>query len=280
MADIGRRGLRAESSVHYEADISSILEALNKMDRIAEPVLQEAANLIVQAGRELLESEFQYAIDQQNQISFPPEFAEHVMEVVSQAPFVKHVSAKSFEIGFDFNELGTVKELRRAFHQGARTADGDVIDGPYEGEELAEPDAETRHLFWEAMATGKSKAPHPHDPAKSIRIPEGAWEETKAKYIDIWGDKAPQWLYLQFGQRRWEPTIQPTNIIEGFTESFNQIASEIFYETVNAAVEEAQNNIFTAPTEHGRRLTSSISELGPSGKPRQAGQFYPKFKGR
>lgn len=268
MAKIGRGSNKIQSRTGFQVDISEINTALDQMDQIPSQ-LPEIATRIKNAGRLILEEEFEFAMEAQSLVAFPQEFREHIREVVSEAYFDVNVSGSSIAITFDFNSLGTVQELKQAFHQGARTADGDVIDGPYDGEELAEEDASKRHLFWEAMARGESKAPHPNDPTKSIRIEPEAWQITKQKYIDIWGDKAPQWLYLQFGQRKWQPTITPGSIIEGFTARFNEIGNEIFNSALAQKVE-------TAQTAYGIRLTASSTELGPSGQPRRAGQFYPR----
>lgn len=268
MAKIGRGSNKIQSTAGFEVDISQINTALDQMDQIPSQ-LPEIATRIKNAGHSILQEEFEYAMEAQSLSAFPEEFRNHIREVVSSAYFDVQVTSTSIAITFDFNQLGTVQELKQAFHQGARTADGDVVDGPYNGEELNEEDASKRHLFWEAMARGEAKAPHPNDPTKSIRIEADAWQKTKEKYISIWGDKAPQWLYLQFGQRKWQPSITPGSIIEGFTAKFNEIGNEIFNNELARKVE-------TSQTPYGIRLTAGSTELGPSGQPRRAGQFYPR----
>jgi hypothetical protein len=271
MAKIGRRGYKLESSVGFSSDISQIEAALDRMDDIPNHVLSEIADEITYMGQALLRDLFEDAMARQSETALPEEFREHIRYVVNHAEFNPTATGTGVEVDFDFNQLGTVQELKRAFHQGARTADGDIIDGPYEGEEL-ENSAADRHLYWEAMAEGRDKAPTRE--GKSMRIQKGAWERTKQKYIEIWGDKAPQWLYLQFGQDKWKPKIQKSSIIEDFTEIYTRKANIIFNETLAAEVAYAQET-GTVLTDHGRRLVEATGELGPSGKPRQVGQFYP-----
>lgn len=258
--------------VSFTADISEVTKALNAMDQIPRRVLQNVANEIKFIAQEELFNTFVEAIDQQSEEAFPDEFRAHMMDVVSNAEFLTSVGGTSFELFFDFNQLGDRKDLERAFHQGAILADGTRLDGPYTGQALRN-DAPERHIYWEAIRKGLNSVPNPKGPG-NVHFKPDAWEQTKNKYIEIWGDKAPQWLYLQFGQQAWEPKIKSFPIIETFSSTLRELAEQTFFNHVAQEIEYAQNQgaVFTP---FGPRLTRPTNEIGPSGKPRRPGQFYP-----
>jgi hypothetical protein len=238
------------------------------MDMMPNVILEGIAVDAERMAKSTLMEIFESAIDRQSEEGFPQEFRDHVMDVVSnnQEMLTAIIDPNSVEVYMDWNTLGTKEDLERAFHQGAKLANGDIVDGPYNGEELENPVGQ-RHDFWLAIREGATSVQNPKG-AGRIPIKPGAWEETKRKYIEIWGDQAPEWLYLQFGQTLWEPHIRPSSIIEDFNAIYGRRFSQLWNDRLKQYVEDAQ---------HGRiRLTSNISELGPSGKPRRAGQFYPR----
>lgn len=242
--------------VKYIVDISDVTDALTKMDQIPRYVLHEVAIEVEEAAKDILTEVFAEAIDIQDPEAFDPIFADHILSTVRSAKIRSGTFGSEFFVDFDFNSLGTRRELERAFHQGARLADGSILDGPYEGQELAQPDAGKRHAFWLAMHQGETRVDNP-DGKGRIRIPEGAWEETKRKYVEIWGDKCPEWMYLEFGQEEWEPYIESYPVIEEFTTRFNEVAEQIFSDRVTEAIERAEEEELTF-TEYGVR--------GPGGR--------------
>lgn len=224
----------------FKVDVSKILEALDYMDKIPKKIIDSIADEIVTLAREVAESVFVSVINSVSEEAFPIEFKHHVLDVVANVPIKKQVRSTSISVEFDFNQLGTRADLQRAFHQGAKLADGSTLDGPYTGQELKEKNPAIRHIYWEAVHKGATFAPNPKGPGH-IPVPPGAWEETKRKYIQIWGDKAPEWLYLQFGQRAWEPNIPESTIIEDFVATFFSTASELVFQRVSEEIEIAQS---------------------------------------
>lgn len=231
----------------YNVDISTIINSLNYMDQIPAKVLESIADEVRDAVRGTLINVFQQAMGTQNPYAFPEEYKEHVLRVVAEAPIHSGISGNSFFVDFDFDVLGNEQDLRRAFHQGAALVGGGFVDGPYDESMELKNSTEERHLFWESVRRGDSAGPASGKQirrksgrygkkGKGVPIAPGAWEETKAKYIEIWGDKAPEWLYLQFGQTLWEPYIKPAAVIEDFSSQFYAIAEDIWYNRLAAEV--------------------------------------------
>jgi len=224
----------------YQVDVTEIVDSLDRMDQIPRYVINQTVNEIKLAARDLLTEIFTLAMEQQDDLSFDEDFRTHLIGVVNRAEINSAISGSTFEVDFDFDTLGTTKDLERAFHQGARLADGTRLDGPYEGQALAQEDPESRHIYWRAIRLGLARAENPDGPG-TVPIPEGYnWDRTKAKYIEIWGDKAPLWIYLEYGQDAWDTTIESYPVIEEFTERFEQAAAEIFETNISEAIAQAE----------------------------------------
>lgn len=223
----------------FFVDIGEITKSLDALDAIPRFVLNEVAREIEGVGKEILITSFEAAMYDQSYDSFPQEFRDHVFNVVEKAKFDTFVINNAFSVSFNFDQLGNREQLTRAFHQGALLADGSRLDGPYTGQPLMNEDPAERHIFWESVQKGLASAPNPKG-AGHIPIKPNAWEETKKKYVEIWGSEAPEWLYLQFGQAAWEPHIIPYPIIEEFTEDFLASANLLFQTAVTEKIEAAQ----------------------------------------
>lgn len=212
----------------WVVDMSSITKSLDNLATIPARISGDVSDLIAEAGRNILLELFESAMNEETQDAFPEKFREHIREVINANDFKSTYTTTGIKVSFDFNDLGTTKDLQRAFHQGAQLADGSKLDGPYEGQTLKNPDARERHIYWQAVRERKEKAQNPKDPSKSIRVDPGAWDETIEKYISIWGDKAPQWLYLNFGQSQWDPKIGKHDLVERFETMWQLAADEIW----------------------------------------------------
>lgn len=268
------------SRVTFNADATSIIEATEDLDLAIATYGKIITSEIVQAGKQILQGVFAEAVQKANSAGgFPIEFQNHVMQSLENIEIEESTGFGSALVSFDFDSLGDWDDLVRAFHQGAKTVEGDVIWGEYQGETLKNP-VDIRYGIW-------------------YSLDEGKWEATKDKRIEIWGNKAPEWLYVQFGQEDWEPIIPPQAVIEEFTTRFFDAAQAIVrsyiataLDTVNAYTSgrvgvlppgvafSTHGNIYVKPVYlRGKltvgRLIKGVQELGPSGKPRQAGQFYP-----
>lgn len=252
-----------------EINAQAVIQAVDDLDRVARSAAPSLEKAVKVRAQEALKEVFAEAVrGADSEDGFPKEFQDHVMSSLNQINPLEEVTGGAYSLSFDFDELGGWDDLKRAFHQGARTADGGRIWGPYEGEELAQEDVDKRHAAW-------------------LRIRKQAgeeWEETKQQYINIWGEKAPEWKYVQYGQQEWEPYITPQPVEENFQARLNAIHAEIMDEFLDAAVAAVNRyeveDIESAPIFKGGKLTvsrllSDIEEIGPSGNPRRAGQFYP-----
>lgn len=260
-------------TARFDADISEITKVLNAMDQIPRFILSSIAREIEAAGQAELLSIFGDAVDHQSEDAFPEQFRQHLFRTIEKSKFNVAVNSTSVAVEYDFNQLGDRKDLELAFHQGARLADGTKLDGPYTGQPLQNENAAERHIFWQAVRKRLARAPNPKGPGE-IPIDPGAWDATIEKYIRIWGSVAPQWLYLQFGQKAWDPEISSYPIMELFEQRFQEVAMDIFEFGVIEAIEQAERSGVVL-TPFGGRLTNPTGELGPSGVPRRPGQFYP-----
>lgn len=230
----------------FYVNVDSILEAAELIggtfERASALIEREMFKLIKEGINTIMEDAVRYA---NSEGGFPEEFQEHLLRVSSNIIPTVIMDGRDLFVSIDLEEwLGGRNELVRAFHQGAQLEGGGVVDGPYNGEPLAQPDAAERHIFWEALAKGQSSA-YVFDTKTGDRhkvtIRDGAskWETTKQKYIEIWGNKAPEWLFIQFGQEEWEPYVPQYDIYDSLQTYVNEICVAelvgIFEYTVSVA---------------------------------------------
>lgn len=210
---------------------------------------------------------------------FPEEFQDHVMGVVRnyQGYSIETAGASVF-INFDFDGLGTHEELTRAYHQGAMLAEGGRLWGPYTGQALKQTDPSERHTFWEAFQEGRSTVQMGNKRVPTTKSGH-TWEETKQQYVNIWGEKCPEWLFIQYGQEEWEPTIPSFDIIGEFEQRLYALAETELVYFVETELAIANSYITTGIevgfTSRGQpRLASPTTTIG--GKTYRTGQFVPK----
>lgn len=137
------------------------------------------------------------------------------------------INITSNEIGIDFEAMGTQGDLIEGFHYGARIEGGDHVGLPYLGESLKN-DVEERYIAWLRVYHGETW--HGIDYS-------GTWTETIGARLDAWGDKAPQWLLLQYGQTEWEPTNDPFPIIENVTTELSILFEALLRNEVKTIVD-------------------------------------------
>ena len=209
---------------------------------------------------------------------FPEEFQSHLLNIVKTMPINVIVDYDSLFVSVDFGYLGDETDLRKAYHQGARLQGGGQLWGPYTGQPLASEDDERRHIFWEAVRREDSSVEMPGRSGK-VKIPAGAWERTKEQYIRIWGNKAPQWLLIQYGQEEWPPYVIEYDLINKF---YADMVSDL---TALLAVElqytvELSNLYRTAGVSTGFTSKGQPRLLGKTtiinGKAYKPGRFIPK----
>ena len=210
---------------------------------------------------------------------FPPAYQEHLLANVSQIePFI-WTDSHGVIVEFDLEEeLGGHDDLTRAYHQGAYLADGSKLWGPYEGQALKQDNDAERHVYWEALRRGETSVA-PANRSGRVKL-EGNWEDTIQQYLEIWGDKSPQWLFLQFGQEEWDPYIPQVDIINNIEDAV-QATAVAYLASVFQSIVDVANKYKTAGLDVGYtgdtgppRVKSGTVEHG--GKVYRPGRFVPK----
>lgn len=208
---------------------------------------------------------------------FPEEFQEHLLNNVSKIIPSIFMDMHGLFISFDLEEwLGGYDDLTKAFHQGAQLEGGGQLFGPYTGQALKQDDAEIRHVFWEAIRYGKAKA---DIGGKHVPV-TGTWDDTIQHYLDIWGEKSPQWLFIQFGQEEWQPYIPQIDVLDNI-ENVIQAAAASYLAGVLASSVAIANTYKTVGLEVGYtgqksapRVISGTVEV--NGKIYRPGRFVPR----
>lgn len=218
----------------FFVNIDSIIKGA---DRLASIITREGPKIsfgLKLIARRLMIEVMEEAVIVANQYDgFPEPFQNHVLRTLKKVPISTDITGLDISLKFDIDSLGNGADLRRAYHQGARLKDGSKLDGPYEDQPLANENAGDRHIFWEALRRGDAKSPNPKGPGM-VPIPRDAsWEATMKKYIEIWGEKAPEWIFIQNGQYRWNPRVQQYDIIGEMAVRFNQAAQQYLLDVVS-----------------------------------------------
>lgn len=266
--------LKSEFYVNIDAVIAGAELIADTFTSLSNAIEHEMYDVVKQA----IYDEFDIATLQANSDDgFPEQFRNHLMDKVRNIRPTVFMDNTQLFVSFDLEEeLGGYEDLKKAYHQGALLADGTRLWGPYVGQRLHNEDAEERHLFWEALRYGQ--------PAKTKKgglvKTEGKWEETVNQYIEIWGDKAPQWLFIQFGQEEWEPTVPQIDMFNNIRRAVNTYATETLYRTLEAQVALANTYKATGLTvgyqgaKAPARVISGTITIG--GKTYRPGRFAPR----
>lgn len=151
--------------------------------------------------------------------AFPVSYIEPMLEAAANTVIIA-----PNEVAIDLEQMGTYDDLQEGFHYGAKIEGGDRVGLPYEGEPLKN-DTQSRYEAWQKVFHGETW--HGIDYS-------GSWSETIAARLEAWGDKAPQWLLLQYGQEEFEPTIQPYPLVEEITAELTVIFEGTLRTEVNA----------------------------------------------
>lgn len=268
----------------FEVNIEAILASSNYLGHMGSR-LGTIEGQLKQIAKIALVDVFEEAVVEADSYEgFPVEFQNHTLNVVRdfQGYYVIYDGVSAF-VSVDFDALGTQEELRRAFHQGARLADGGNLWGPYEGQALASSDPEAAHTFWEAVRFNQKTA---FNPTTGKRMPTSKvkyqWDEIVNKYVEIWGEKCPEWLFIQYGQEEWEPIIPQYDIIGEFESRFFSLAEDLLVAWVEAEVRIAEayesTGVSVGFTVKGQPRLLAGSLVNPAtGKTIRPGQFAPKL---
>ena len=157
--------------------------------------------------------------------AFPPAYMIHLLSQLSELQVETSISEYSFNIAFNFNQLGTKDDLMQGYHYGALLKSGGFVDLPWHGgssDASLKNDVMTRYEFWTALRFNLTYKGRP--------IENTLWNDTINARVSTWNSlgKAPEWLLLQYGQQEWEPTLEPTPIIENTRAILKELGQEIF----------------------------------------------------
>lgn len=268
---------------HYlHVNIENIIRSAGYIGGIPERLSLRAAYEMRNIARELLIQTFQEAFAvADSEDGFPPEFQNHVIRTVQDMRIDTFGSGGTVEVIVDFEDLGDENDLVRAFHQGARLADGSKLWGPYEGQELAQEDASIRHIFWENIRRDNNSAVVLDGKTVKLSDPH-SWGEMIEQYVSIWGEKSPEWLFVQYGQEEWEPYIPPYDIIEEFSRALYAVNLDYLYQElvdeVSIANAYASIGVDVGFTIKGQPRLLHGNLVNPkTGKTINPGQFAPKL---
>lgn len=272
-------------ATEFEVNIDAILASADYLGTMGSRVGTIEGELKNIARIALIDTFEQAVVEADSYDGFPREFQDHMMSVVRRfTDYYVIYDGYSVFVSVDFDELGTQSELRRAFHQGARLADKSILWGPYEGQTLASGNSQQSHDFWEAVRYGNSewyneKTKKTVPMSKLVKYP---WDEVVNKYVEIWGDKAPEWLFIQYGQEEWEPIIPQFDIIAEFEANFFGLCEELLVAFVRSEIQQAEAyeslNATIGFTVKGQpRLKTGYIVNPGTGKTIRPGQFAPKF---
>jgi hypothetical protein len=205
---------------------------------------------------------------------FPDIYRGHLLACSRSIP-VSYINAGGYiEVLVDIEALGTSSDLREGYHRLA--LEGELgashrgpksrVHLPYMDQNLYNKDREKRASFWEAIVNRT-----PYDVGKDsinsakLRIQTaGMYDETLINRVTVWGNKAPEWLILQWGSadsgKGEPPQTKPQPLIEDLRELIGVTCSNIYV----ASIQEAIANI---PREAG------------AGKFTMNGQVFDKING-
>lgn len=268
-------------AAEFEVNTQAVLESLDYILSIGGRLYQIESEMKAIAKIALIETFEEAMLEANSNDGFPVEWQIHTMQVVIDFQDLYVIpSTDSIFVSVDFDAFGTEEELKRAFHQGARLEGGGNVWGPYNGEALAAQDPDSAHIFWEAIRFNQKTAFNPSTgkrmPTSKVKYP---WEEVVNKYVEIWGDKAPEWLFMQYGQEEWEPIIPQIDIIGRFEDKLFSLCELLLVSFVESEVRIASSyktiGAEVGFTKGGQpQLTSPLTTL--KGKSYRKGQFVPK----
>lgn len=201
---------------NYEA----LRRKIKETDNAVEQALKNIAPSFAEQAQGVIKNVLIQAAAQAGQDAFPIAYIEPMLEAAD-----KIIIVRPREILIDLEDLGTYEDLQEGFHYGAKIDGGGQVDLPYGGEPLKN-DTEQRYAAWQRVFRGETW--HGIDYS-------GSWNETIAARLEAWGDKAPQWLLLQYGQTEWEPVIQPYPILEEINFDLTQIFNSMLQLEISLA---------------------------------------------
>lgn len=265
------------SSIRFVPDTSDIDATMQRLDQVMPRVMARVSKTTAEYARIILADVFVAAMDRLSYDQFAPEFRDKLLENLARIPIAATATPQFAAVELDLGFLGGKDDLEKAFHRHALLTDHRHIGPlePYVGQDMVVKDADDRHRYFESILYGD--VVFQAKDGRNIPIPPGLWEKTKQEYLAIWGEKSPQWLYLEYGQTLYEPQIPPANIVQTFRDEFAAVSTLVFENEMDRALAVA------APEERGIKKGSTGLPFAPAGtttyiggKPYRPGTFTPR----
>lgn len=186
--------------------------------------MQNAAQRLSIYVPELLTVIISDAARQAGSEAFPAIYLIHTIAVMSSMYRIEP-TATNVSVTLDFGVLGNYQDLTRGFHYNAIRRDGTLQELPYTSgnfTNVLKNPVETRYIFWNEVVRHS-----------------GLQSDTLSQRVAAWGDKAPEWLLLQYGTS-YSPQIQPYPILENIGDAMTEVVQLITKEELYAAFAESE----------------------------------------
>ena len=178
--------------------------------------------------------------------AFPIPYRIHLLTVAGTIFPSVGLHYYGYDLAYDLSRLGDYNDLAQGFHYHAQLRRGGQVELPWTSRSfdssLKNP-FDVRYDYWWALRNGIQ--------VNGKQITGNEWSETLNARIAVWGDKAPEWLLLQYGQRD-EPSNEPYPIIEVLQRNTKKIGTGILAQELYNSYQ----NLF------GRRANLGADRLG------------------
>jgi len=185
--------------------------------------------------------------------NFPRIYTEHVLSLAGTVPATVEFMGSDVVVNVDLDYLGTSTDLERAYHRHALLASLRELNGkgshhsssmsqyrledPYTGQELYNEEVEKRQEFWETLVEGGtyvSRGPK----GRGVEInTAGMYDQTLIDRVVIWGNKAPEWLILEYGSHESSPYVAPQDVTGMMEEAIIAYGNDVYTEYTNSALQ-------------------------------------------
>jgi hypothetical protein len=209
--------------VQVQIDASDLTDLVGKrIPRHISAALREAASIIRYEGKQVVAKVFLDEMESQDPSAWPGAYTEGVISAIFSELDIQVIpQGTSIDVQADLEDLGTLDQLEAAYHYHAKLAGGattGIVQLPYQGQELAQPDPNIRYAYW----------------AVSVQD-TGREDKTIDARLEQWANKAPQWLMLRDGTT-FDPIIRPTPVDIIVTEALSAFGEGVVAALVNQAI--------------------------------------------
>lgn len=168
---------------------------------------------------------------------FPTLYKLHILTALRNTDVIVYDLSQGLDsVKVDLSRLGDWRDFKRGWHYKAKLASGGFVNLPYNNQRLKNSPS-IRTQFWNAILEGKSRVYV--GKGKWIKVPEGAFDETIKARVDVWGEKAPEWLLLEFGSNG-SPSIEPRFISTYINTKLSLLFDDLMEDSFRLAKEQAK----------------------------------------